>query len=161
MIRLKTAVLLAGALKIGALYANAPEEDTERIYRFGINIGLAFQLQDDLLDAYGDESVFGKQTGTDIKDNKKTYLLLRSLQMAPEPHRTMLRQLFGQKPDDPAQKIGAVLTIYDKIGIQPLTEEEISVFFDRARRELDAIALPEERKQPLRDLAAMLFGRKH
>lgn len=161
MIRLKTAVLLAGALKIGALYANAAESDMESLYDFGINLGMAFQLQDDLLDAYGDVAVFGKQTGTDIRDNKKTYLLLRALQVAPEPQRVMLKQLFAQSPEDPTQKIGAVLDIYNSIGIQNLVEEEIAVYFYRARRNLDAIALNDDRKQTLRNLAEILVGRKH
>jgi geranylgeranyl diphosphate synthase type II len=159
MIRLKTAVLLAGALKIGALYAEAPDTDIEHLYQFGINLGLAFQLQDDLLDAYGDVSVFGKQTGTDIKDNKKTFLILKALEIASEAQKVILRQLFRQTPEDPTQKIAAVLDIYDKIDIRRHTEEEIAVYFARARQEMEEISLPDERKQTLLQLANKLFGR--
>ena len=102
MIRLKTAVLLAGALKIGALYANAPDEDIEHLYRYGIHLGLAFQLQDDLLDAYGDTTTFGKETGSDIRNNKKTFLYLRALQDGDAQQQSCLKTAFGQTPDDPS-----------------------------------------------------------
>lgn len=163
MIRLKTAVLLAGALKIGALYAQAPETDVQHLYNFGINLGLAFQLQDDLLDAIGDSAIFGKPTGQDIRDNKKTFLILKAQQVAPTPQRTVLQQLFRQTSPDKElteQKVGAVLKIYDEIDIYKLTEEEIALHFQRAYAELDAISVSEEQKQPLRDLSYKLSGRK-
>lgn len=159
MIRLKTAVLLAGALKIGALYAQAPEQDIEHLYQFGINMGLAFQLQDDLLDAYGDVSVFGKETGTDIKDNKKTFLMLKAMEVAPQAQKAILRQLFSQTPDNPKEKVAAVLDIYNKLNIRRRTEEEIAIYFDRAHAEMAAISSSCEQKQPLIDLATRLFGR--
>lgn len=160
MIRLKTAVLLAGALKIGALYANAPAADMEHLYQFGINLGIAFQLQDDLLDAYGDTTVFGKQTCTDIRDNKKTFLFLKALAVASQAQRTMLLQLFGQTPEHPEPKIAAVMDLYGKLSIRQRTEEEIALYFDRARAEMKAISLPNDQKQPLTDLATRLLDRK-
>ena len=160
MIRLKTAVLLAGALKIGALYAQAPADDTERLYRFGINLGIAFQLQDDLLDAWGDVATFGKQTGTDILDNKKTFLFLKALQVCPDAQRRRLAELFATKPADTAAKVREVLDIYSQNNIRALVEKEIENYFAMASRELDAIALPAERKEVLCQLSAQLLGRK-
>lgn len=163
MIRLKTAVLLAGALKIGALYAQAPEGDMQHLYNFGISLGLAFQLQDDLLDAVGDSAVLGKPTGQDIRDNKKTFLILKALQMAPAPQRTVLRQLMRQTPQDKElteQKVRAVRSIYDKINVYKSTTEEIALHFQRAYAELDAISVSEEQKQPLRELSSKLIGRR-
>lgn len=160
MIRLKTAVLLAGALKIGALYANAPAQDINHLYQFGINLGLAFQLQDDMLDAFGDVAVFGKQTGTDIKDNKKTYLILKALEIAPSEQKEILEKHFSQTPDNPEQKIAEVLQIYRQLGIPQIVEQEIAQYFDASKQELDAINLPEENKKPLRELSDTLLGRK-
>lgn len=160
MIRLKTAVLLGGALKIGALYANAPEPDVQHLYNYGINIGLAFQLQDDLLDAFGDVAVFGKQTGTDIKDNKKTYLILKALELANEEQKLTLRQLFEETPADPTEKIERVLDIYRALDIEHIVEKEVVRYFDLSRQELDAIELEESQKKALREMSDMLLGRK-
>ncbi len=159
MIRLKTAVLLAAALKIGALYANAPQADTDALYNFGINIGLAFQLRDDLLDAYGDTQTFGKQTGTDIKDNKKTYLLLKALQTAEPVQRQQLIQLFSTTPDDPQPKIEQVLQIYNQIKIKEQTEKQIAQYHEAAIGYLDSVNLPHESKQPLFELTQKLLNR--
>lgn len=159
MIRLKTAVLLAGALKIGAQYANATEEDISHLYNFGIQIGLAFQLQDDLLDAYGDVAVFGKQTGTDIKDNKKTFLFLKALQIANEKQEALLKRHFKETPADPSQKIAEVLKIYAELNIKDLVEEEINQLFVLANQELDAISVDESKKQAIHELANKLLGR--
>ena len=159
MLRLKTAVLLAAALKIGALYANAPQADTDALYNFGINIGLAFQLRDDLLDAYGDTQTFGKQTGTDIKDNKKTYLLLKALQTAEPAQRQQLIQLFSTTPDDPQPKIEQVLQIYNQIKIKEQTEKQIAQYHEAAIGYLDSVNLPHESKQPLFELTQKLLNR--
>lgn len=162
MIRLKTSVLLAGALKIGALYADAPEADTQRLYDFGIHLGLAFQLQDDLLDGYGDVAVFGKQTGQDIRDNKKSYLVLRALQIADANQRQTLQELFASKPEGAVEdaKVAQVMAIYEQIGLKAEVETAIRHEFDLARRSLDAIQVPDDRKQPLRELMTALFERK-
>lgn len=160
MIRLKTAVLLAGALKIGALYAQAPEEDVERLYKFGIHFGLAFQLQDDLLDAYGDVAVFGKQTGQDIRDNKKTYLPLRAMELASQSDKAELKKLFTNFDGDAEAKVSRVLEIYSHINIQKEVENAIEKEMNMAISELNAIKIDEERKQPLRELLNTMQGRQ-
>lgn len=160
MIRLKTAVLLASALKIGALYANATATDVQAIYYWGIHIGLAFQLQDDLLDAYGDVATFGKQTGTDIKDNKKTFLYLSALAHADAEKKSRLLDLFNTTPADPSDKIAEVLDIYKAINIKAITEEAIRKEFDAAKECLAAIQVDEDHKLILRELADALLGRE-
>lgn len=159
MIRLKTAVLLGCALKIGALYGNAPDGDIELIYNFGIKLGLAFQLRDDLLDAYGDVNTFGKQTGTDIRDNKKTYLLIHAIDKASESQRNRLLQLFSTTPENADNKVREVLDIYNDLGIRQDLEHEIADIHNDAIRSLDSISQPEERKNTLREIASMLLNR--
>lgn len=160
MIELKTAILLAGAMKIGALYAEASEKDIDTLYRAGISIGLAFQLQDDLLDAYGDVAVFGKQTGTDIKDNKKTYLYLKALQDADNAQQQTLRQLFATTPENPEEKIKTVIGIYNKLNIKQKVEQEIDRLFDEGHKLINAISIGEERKTTLKQIINQLLGRK-
>ncbi|MBQ9864530.1 MAG: polyprenyl synthetase family protein [Bacteroidales bacterium] len=160
MIRLKTAVLLAGALKIGALYADAPETDIQHIYQFGIHLGLAFQLQDDLLDAYGDVATFGKQNYQDIRDNKKTYLYLKALEMSAPDQNAELRRLFAETPADPSAKVGRVLEIYNQLNIQDNVVQAVSTQFQLARLHLDAIQVHEAKKAPLRQIMETLLNRK-
>ncbi len=160
MIRLKTAVLLAGALKIGAMYANATPEDVQHLYNFGIHLGLAFQLQDDLLDSYGDVAVFGKQTGQDIRDNKKTYLILKALELANAETKQELQQLFASTPSDSECKVKRVLEIYAQIGIRQYVEEAIQKEFDLAQQELEDIRVEKTCKKPLEELMEALFDRK-
>lgn len=160
MIRLKTAVLLAGALKIGALYADAPTDDIDHLYQFGIHLGLAFQLQDDLLDSYGDTATFGKQTGQDIRDNKKTYLYLQALQLATPQQQNKLRTLFATTPDDSDAKVSSVLAIYNQLGIRSLVEKAIQSQFALATQHLEAIHVPDIQKAPLRQLMDTLLDRK-
>lgn len=160
MIRLKTAVLLAGALKIGALYAGAPQSDTEHLYQFGIHLGLAFQLQDDLLDSYGDVTVFGKQTGQDIRDNKKTYLIIKALQTAPADLRDELAALFSSTPADSDAKVARVRQIYDQIDIPAQVNEAIRQEFLQAQSHLDSVRVEQDKKAPLADLLASLSDRK-
>ena len=160
MIRLKTAVLLAGALKIGALYAGAPQSDTEHLYQFGIHLGLAFQLQDDLLDSYGDVTVFGKQTGQDIRDNKKTYLIIKALQTAPSDLRDELAALFSSTPADSDAKVARVRQIYDQIDIPAQVNEAIRQEFLQAQSHLDSVRVEQDKKAPLANLLASLSDRK-
>ena len=160
MIELKTAILLAGAMKIGALYAEASEKDIDTLYRAGISIGLAFQLQDDLLDAYGDVAVFGKQTGTDIKDNKKTYLYLKALQDADSTQQQTLRQLFTTTPENPEEKIKTVIGIYNQLDIKQKVEQEIDRLFDEGQKLINAISVGEERKTTLKQIINQLLERK-
>ena len=161
MIRQKTAVLLAGALKIGALYANAPEADTIRLYEYGIHMGLAFQLQDDLLDGYGDTAVFGKQTGQDIRDNKKTFLPLMALVKADEAQRRELKQIFAAKDNIEAEeKVRRTMEIYNQLNLRETIETEIENEFQHARGYLDDIRVDETRKTALREMLATLNDRK-
>ena len=128
MIRLKTAVLLACALKMGAIMGNAPKADAETLYQFGINIGLAFQLQDDLLDVYGDTATFGKNIGGDILCNKKTFMLINALRLASNTQKAELNSWIGKKTFDPAEKIAAVTAIYDQLRLKELSEEKIHAY---------------------------------
>ena len=195
MIRLKTSVLLACALKLGATQAGAPEADAGHLYRFGENLGLAFQLQDDLLDVYGDPKTFGKNIGGDILEGKKTFMLINALRLAtPEQREALTAWLntpvasaaipsqnvhaspaisassssasniqlgFGSVLDgSSAEKIAAVTALYNQIGVRQLAEQRINSYFEAAFKELDAVELPAERKQPLRDFALSLLGRQ-
>ncbi len=161
MIRQKTAVLLASALKIGALYAGAPADEVERLYAFGIHLGLAFQMQDDLLDGYGDTAVFGKKTGQDIRDNKISFLPLTALKNANEEQRKELMALFAAKDNmDEEEKVRRVLALYQAMNLKNAIEKAIADEFETARKELDAIHADEPRKTPLRELMETLNGRK-
>ncbi len=161
MIRLKTAVLLAASLKIGAITANASEADADRIYSFGENLGIAFQLQDDLLDAFGNEEVFGKKTGGDILTNKKTYLYLKALECAAADDRKMLAELYSRRDMEDGEKIGKVLQIFRRADIEKQTEELIMDYFNRAILLLAEINLSEEAKKPLLSLAETMLKRKN
>ena len=129
MIRLKTSVLLACALKIGAILADAPQEDADRLYRLGEQVGLAFQLQDDLLDVYGDPKVFGKAIGGDITSNKKTYMLINAVNRANAEQRQELERWISATTFDRQEKVEAVTRLYDEIGIRQLCEQKINVYF--------------------------------
>lgn len=160
MIRRKTSVLLACALQIGAILAGAPAEDGARLYAFGEKIGLAFQLQDDYLDVYGDPAVFGKKIGGDILCNKKTYMLINALQRADERQRAELTAWLKCAGANPEKKIAGVTELYNQIGIRALCDEKINDYFRQARECLEQVCLPEERKQPLWDFAQALLHRK-
>ena len=146
MIRLKTSVLLACALKIGAVLADAPQEDADRLYRLGEQVGLAFQLQDDLLDVYGDPKVFGKAIGGDITSNKKTYMLINAVNRANARQRQELERWITAEDFDRQEKVEAVTRLYDEIGIRELCEQKISFYFEQARQTLAEVNIPEERK---------------
>jgi geranylgeranyl diphosphate synthase type II len=150
MIRLKTSVLLACALKMGALMADASKEDADNLYKCGEQIGLAFQLQDDLLDVYGDPEVFGKAIGGDITSNKKTYMLINAFNRATAEQRSELTRWIEAKTFDRQEKITAVTRLYDDIGIRQLCEEKINFYFAEARKYLDKVSVADERKQHLR-----------
>ena len=160
MIRLKTSVLLACALQIGATLAGAPEQDTQALYRFGENLGLAFQLQDDFLDVYGDPKVFGKKIGGDILCDKKTYMLINALLHASESDRAELQRWIGCKDCNPEEKIQAVTALYTKIGVDRMAQERMDAYYAEAEACLDKISLPEERKHMLRSIALELMGRQ-
>ena len=161
MIRLKTAVLLATALQMGATVAGAKDADIQHLYDFGINMGMSFQLQDDILDLYSDVAVFGKRHGGDIADNKKTYLYLKALELASEKDRKRLEHLFTLRMDhDEEEKIEEVQAIYDNLHVKE-TVEQVMLDYDRKAIEaLAAVSLPKERKKHLRTYAELLSGRK-
>ncbi len=161
MIKLKTAVLIACSLKMGAIIANASPEDAERIYDFGIDIGMAFQLQDDLLDTYGNETSFGKSIGNDIKMNKKTYLLIKALELSNENQRMELQNAFQGKMHDGDAKIKKVIDIYDSLGIQEKTLKKISDYFQHAHGMINNIKVEADRKRELEKLINNLEYRSH
>ena len=161
MIRLKTAVLLATALQMGATVAAAPADDIQHLYDFGLNMGMSFQLQDDILDLYSDVAVFGKRHGGDIADNKKTYLYLKALELASEQDRKRLEYLFTLRIDhDEEEKIEEVQAIYDRLHVKEAVEAVRLDYDRRAFEALAAVSLPEEKKKHLRAYAELLSGRK-
>ena len=160
MIRLKTSVLLACALQIGAMLAGAPDEEAKALYRYGECLGLAFQLQDDYLDVYGDPKVFGKKIGGDILCDKKTYMLINALLHASEEERAELQRWIGCKDCNPDEKIKAVTELYTKIGVDRMAQERMNAYYAEAEACLAEVKLPEERKQMLRGIALELMGRQ-
>ncbi len=155
MIEYKTAVLVAAAMQMGAMIAHAPENDTELIYEFGRNLGIAFQLQDDYLDAFGDPKTFGKQVGGDIMENKKTFLYLKSLEYADEEQRKSLLHLYSIKPKDASTKVSTIKTIFEESGAVADTKSAIDDYTQSAFKALSQLAIPEEKKQIL-----MAFGKQ-
>ena len=149
MIRLKTSVLLACATKMGAILADASEEDADKLYRFGEKIGLAFQLQDDFLDVYGDTKVFGKAIGGDIISNKKTYMLINAIEKADKHQRETLEHWLNMPDPDPQEKVAAVTEIYNEIGVNQLALAKIEEFFQEGLKWLEEVNVPEENKQEM------------
>ncbi len=160
MIRLKTSVLLACALKIGAILAGASSEDADNLYKFGEQIGLAFQLQDDLLDVYGDPKVFGKAVGGDITCNKKTYMLINAFQRANDNQRAELERWVTAKDFDRNEKVAAVTDIYNQIGIRQICEEKINYYFEESKKYLANVNVADERKEILRQYTAEMMKRE-
>jgi len=160
MIRLKTSVLLACAVKIGAILADAPAQDIDNLYKFGEQLGLAFQLQDDLLDVYGDPAVFGKAIGGDITSNKKTYMLINAVNRANPQQRQELMQWIAATDFDREEKVAAVTALYDQIGIRQLCEQKINFYFDECRKYLAKVSVSEERKQMLLDYTDEMMKRR-
>ena len=161
MIRLKTSVLLACATKIGAILAGASAQDADNIYRFGEQMGLAFQLQDDFLDVYGDTKVFGKAIGGDIVSNKKTYMLINAFNRADAAQRAELERWIEAKEFDAKEKIAAVTRIYNEIGIDRLAMEKIKFYFNESKKYLDAVSVAPERKAELAKYTAEMMKRQY
>jgi len=159
MIELKTAVLLAASVKIGAIIGGAEEKDTEYMYEFGRNLGLAFQIQDDLLDIYGDIKLFGKIPGGDIISNKKTYLSVKAFELSTGDQFKRLQQLFSDKESDPEVKVRFVMEIYDKLNIKTLTEDLANEYIEKAFSMLEKVDVSKERKKELVLVAGSLIGR--
>ena len=160
MIRLKTAVLLAFALEAGAISGGASSEMSDQLYDFGINIGIGFQLKDDLLDVFGDASKFGKQVGGDIISNKKTFLLIKALELANDSHLQELKKWIEMEEFDPEEKVSVVRGIYDELGIREICEAKMNQYFDLGFKLFDSINVDEERKMPLRKLTKELIDRE-
>ncbi|MFH1120771.1 MAG: polyprenyl synthetase family protein [Bacteroidota bacterium] len=161
MIRLKTAVLLAASLKIGAIIAGVPEHQAENIYSFGENIGIAFQLQDDLLDTFGNEALFGKKTGGDIVSNKKTFLYLKALECAGKNDAERLRSLYSNKSQEEDQKIREVTEIFKQTGIEALTNTAILEYYNKSMEFLSKLETDEIALAPLLKLANGMLNRNH
>ena len=161
MIRLKTSVLLACALKIGAILADAPADDAENLYRYGEQVGIAFQLQDDFLDVYGDPNVFGKKIGGDILCNKKTYMLINALLMANDSQRAELNHWIESKDYDPQAKIAAVTKLYDEIGIRKLCEEKVNYYFQQSLSYINKVKVDDSKKVELRHFIDSLMNRQY
>lgn len=160
MIRLKTSVLLACAIKIGAILADASVEDQDNLYKFGEQIGLAFQLQDDYLDVYGDEKVFGKAIGGDITSNKKTYMLINAFQRADAKQLEELTKWVGAAEFDRKEKVEAVTRLYNEIGIDELAKQKIAYYFEQSEKYLAAVNVPAEKKAELIHYAEKMMHRQ-
>ncbi len=161
MIELKTAVLLGGAMEMGALCAQANQADVHHLYHFGRTAGVAFQIQDDLLDTYGDPVKFGKQVGGDILQNKKTLLVLKTMEVASQTDQLELENWMATSSDNPAEKVAAVRAIFDRNNIPTLIDTEKKHFQAVAFQHLAAISAPEERKTVLRQTVESLLGREY
>lgn len=159
MIRLKTAVLLGFSLELGALLAEAPAEACRQLYDFGTNVGMGFQLQDDLLDVYADKEKFGKQVGGDILSNKKTFLLINALERANGPIAAELNDWLDKEFFKPADKVAAVTSIYDQLGIRKLTERKMNEYFRQGFAALEQLEAPRERKKWLHEFTEQLILR--
>lgn len=160
MIRLKTSVLLAASLKIGAILGGASKEDADALYDFGVNLGLAFQLKDDLLDVYGDPLRFGKNIGGDILCNKKTYLVIKAFEHANTDQKALLNDWFTRETFDPQEKIAAVTRLYNEIGVKALCENRIVEYSKRASESLNRVNVPAENKQELETMMNELMHRE-
>ena len=160
MIRLKTAVMFAGCLKSGAILVGADEQSQQALYDFGIHLGIAFQLADDNLDVYADVAAFGKTIGGDIRDNKKTYLYLKALELASAEQKQQLLQLFATPTTDFEHKYKAVKQIFDDLNVKKVTEEQIRHYVDLALQDLDSVKVAETKKENLKSLAIKLIDRQ-
>jgi len=159
MIEYKTAVLVGAAMKMGAIIAQTSEQDAQGIYDFGRYLGLAFQLQDDYLDAYGDPETFGKQVGGDIIENKKTYLYLKALENSTSADQEKLVQLFSEKSEDTEEKVATVKAIFNKAGIPTIMKAAISDYTQKAFEILKALNVGDKEKQQLKDFGEYLMNR--
>lgn len=160
MIRLKTAVLLGAGLQLGAIIGGANKQDAQLLYDFGINIGLAFQLKDDLLDVYGDSSTFGKQIGGDILCNKKTYLLINALQKADSENKKCLQNWIAKSDFDAGDKIKAVTSIYTQIGVKALCEKKMDEYFTQGLNCLEKVSVSPDKKKIITQIANQLMSRE-
>jgi len=159
MIRLKTAVMLAACLQTGGIVGGASDADQKNLYEFGINLGISFQIRDDLLDVYGDPEVFGKQIGGDILCNKKTFLLIQALSQSEGEEKDSLLSWLNTT-DRTDEKIAAVKEIYTGLGLKEKAENRINEYYLKAKNALDALSVSQDRKSILSELAQSLMGRE-
>jgi geranylgeranyl diphosphate synthase, type II len=160
MIRLKTSVLLAGALRIGAIIGRASEEDQKHIYTFGEKLGLSFQLMDDYLDAFGDPDKVGKESGGDIINDKKTFLLIKTMELANEQDRKTIHSLQGKTIVNREEKVGTIRAIMEHYNVDILLKEQVENYYNEALAHLGALHVSAEKKQPLEAMAKALFNRE-
>jgi geranylgeranyl diphosphate synthase type II len=160
MITLKTSVLLAACLKIGAICGSAPDQEAEKLYQFGLNLGLAFQIQDDYLDVYANQDIFGKTVGGDIAENKKTFLLIKAFELAREEHALILQKAINNEIPDMAEKVRLVRKVYDELNIAQSTKDKITEYSNKAFEFLHAVEVEDSRKMLLLELAYELMKRK-
>ena len=161
MIELKTAVLLGCSLQMGAMVGGATDADAQRMNKVGKHLGVAFQLQDDILDSFGDEKKFGKQTGGDIIQNKTTLLQIEALNRATGETKTRLNKWLSEKDFNPKEKVSAILSVYKELNIRSLAEQRMQTHYDLAMNELDAITISAEKKSELRGFAGALMIREY
>lgn len=159
MIEYKTAVLVGAAMKMGAIVAKASVEDQNSIYEFGKNLGIAFQLQDDYLDAFGNPETFGKQVGGDIIENKKTILYLKALELANDDDKKQLEHLYSLKPRDQSDKIASITAVFESSGAATATKNQIALFTNNAFSVLDTMNISESKKEILKDFGLQLMNR--
>jgi geranylgeranyl diphosphate synthase type II len=161
MIELKTAGLIAASVKIGAMFGGTDEKDAEILYEYGRNLGLAFQIQDDILDTYGDMKVFGKISGGDIIAGKKTFLYVKATEIASQEQRKKLQEIYASEISDPEAKIKMVTEIYDQLNIKYISENLAGDFLKNALGFLEKAGAPQERKEELIQMTGSLAGREH
>ncbi len=161
MITNKTSVLLGASMYCGAIAAGANESDAQLLYKAGLELGVSFQIQDDVLDAYGDEIKFGKKPGGDIVQQKKTFLILKALEKADAGDKALLLEIYQSKPTNEAEKIAAVLQLFEKYHIKSEAEKLMQTYYDSAIAALQQVAVPEANKKPLYEIVTAVFGRSH
>jgi geranylgeranyl diphosphate synthase type II len=159
MIRLKTSVLLAASLKLGAILAGAGEGDLENLYKYGETMGLAFQLQDDLLDVYADEKLFGKKIGGDICCNKKTFLLITAMNLATPEQLARMKEWMEKEDFDAREKIAWFTALYNELGVKEACEKRIHELFAKCDAYMDGISVAEEKKVALKEFANTILNR--
>ena len=160
MIYLKTSVLIAGSMRHGAMIAGAPESEYNALYDFGGYLGLAFQLQDDYLDVYGEVGEFGKKIGGDILCNKRTYLLIKAMELAGEQDRALLTEWLRKERFNPSEKIREIVGIYDRVGVKEATMQKIEYYLEKSRVALGNVNVPEERKVRFYEMIDFIGNRR-
>jgi len=159
MIRLKTSVLLGAALEMGAVIAKADSNDIAKIYEFGMNVGLAFQLQDDILDLYANPEKFGKQVGGDILSNKKTYLLIKAQELANPDQQKQLDDILNNQKGE--EKVNNARALFDELGVKKAAQKRMDAYYLKAQESMNEISVPAENKSSLLEVAEVLMNREH